>query len=143
MPATTKQIVRDRQTDRQNTYKHTTKQNANCTHFKPFKPAASLYLLVNKVRRQEVIAIFRQSKISHKVDKGDQNLYSAHKVTQNEGYLAAKPCTDNNFPAMWISKRKKWPLSPVMMALSETMTWHQVCNKTLVNTHTLTHNRCV
>ena len=45
MPATTKQIVRDKQTDRQtdrhNTYKQTTKQNANCTHFKPFKPAAS------------------------------------------------------------------------------------------------------
>jgi len=31
----------NRETDRQNTYKQTTKQNANCTHFKPFKPAAS------------------------------------------------------------------------------------------------------
>ena len=44
MPATTKQIVRDKQTDRhteQPTYKQTTKQNANYTHFKPFKPAAS------------------------------------------------------------------------------------------------------
>jgi len=72
MPATTKQTVRDRygtdgQTERptniHNMYKQNIKQNANCTHFNQVKPAAS---------STKVIAIFRQSKISHRVDKGSQ-----------------------------------------------------------------------